>query len=222
MTNKQTMLLAEITNRQKAIQIERAKLEEEERVLDEKYKNISRASIYVCDDIVPVLEYFVGLMEGKQYFYKERKIPTTDLTNIRDKSLANDISCYRIGFLCSDPDAAIEDINIRIEDLYNASNKELMLNEILLQPALNYIQIIFYKAVSGIKFVNNFNTDKNAKEYPNDETNIVDERYLYIIDFINFLTDKRLEKNGEKLTQKEMMDLAFVYVQMLKSDELKR
>jgi len=222
MTEKQLVRLEQIKKAQEALIQERKSLEAKEQALTEEFKSVSRASIYICDEIVPVLEYFIGLMEGKAYFYKERKIPTTDLVNVRDRNIPNDINCYRIGFLCSDPDAALEDINIRIEDLYNTSNKELMLNEILLQPALNYIQIIFYKPVGGIKFVKNYNSDKEAREYPNEESNIVDERYEYIIDFINFLTDKKLEKNGEKLTQKEMMDLAFVYVQMVKSDEIKR
>ena len=149
--------------------------------------------------------------------YKEKQIPTEDLVSVMDEAKFNRMGNFgfRIGFICADEEAALSEINLRVQDIKSAAKPLTMINDVLLQPAINYVQIIFYKPVIGIKFVNNLGYDSNAFGYQNNETKIVDVRYQYIIDFVNSLTAICMERNV-MLSEGEMRKYAEEYAMMYK------
>lgn len=206
MVNKETI---ELNN----IDLELRNLEARKKELEAKRLEI--CSKFKCDEIFPVVAYLVSLVEGKNYKYKEKQIPTEDLVSVMDEDKFKQIGNfgYRIGFICSDEAAAVSEVNLRIKDIQDSSNPLSVINDVLLQPAANYVQIIFYKPVVGIKFVSNHGYDNNAFGYKNNETKIVDLRYQYIIDFVNSLTEICLEQNV-KLSEEEMRKYAEEYAMM--------
>lgn len=183
--------------------------------LDKRKKEIEKASLFICDYIYPAIAFMVSLVEGKEYVHKELPIPTADLETIIDKGtfmnkeemlkLKKDgYLLYRISFLCENPESALNDINVRISDLFNAEDPRRMLNEILLIPSEDYVQLTFYKPSVVLEFNNNFSSDNNINIYTNNESKIVDERFFYIIDFMNYLTDICITLR-RKLSGEEMM-----------------
>lgn len=183
--------------------------------LDKRKEEIKKASFFVCDYIYPAIAFLVSLIEGRKYVHKEVTIPTIDLETVIDKEtfmnkeemlkLKGD-GCfpYRISFLCVDPKKALDDINIRIGDLFNAQDPKRMLNEILLLPSEDYVQLTFYKPSVALEFNNNFSIGNNINSYRNNESKIVDGRFFYIIDFMDYLTSICITL-GRKLSGEEMM-----------------
>lgn len=183
--------------------------------LDKRKEEIKRASFFICDYIYPAIAFLVSLIEGKDYVHKEVTIPTADLETVIDKEtflnskemlkLKKDgYLPYRISFLCENPKQALDDINVRINDLFNAQDPRRMLNEILLLPSEDYVQLTFYKPSLVVEFNNNFSIDNNVNNYANNESKIVDGRFFYIIDFMDYLTDICMTL-GRKLSGEEMM-----------------
>lgn len=191
------------------------------RMAELEARRLDICSKFKCDEIFPVVAYLVSLVEGKEYKYKEKQIPTEDLVSVMDSEKFRRMGNfgYRIGFICSDEDAAVQEVNLRIKDIENASKPLSMINDVLLQPAVNYVQIIFYKPVIGIKFVSNLGYDINAFGYKNNETKIVDVRYQYIIDFVNSLTTMCFEQN-QKFTETEMRKYAEEYAMMYRMNNV--
>lgn len=196
------------TEELKSIEAEIARLQKRKLDICSKFK---------CDEIFPVVAYLVSLVEGREYKYKEKQIPTEDLVSVMDEAKFNRMGNFgfRIGFICADEEAALSEINLRVQDIKSAAKPLTMINDVLLQPAINYVQIIFYKPVIGIKFVNNLGYDSNAFGYQNNETKIVDVRYQYIIDFVNSLTAICMERNV-MLSEGEMRKYAEEYAMMYK------
>lgn len=182
-----------------------------------RQRKLDICSKFKCDEIFPVVAYLVSLVEGREYKYKEKQIPTEDLVSVMDEAKFNRMGNFgfRIGFICADEEAALSEINLRVQDIKSAAKPLTMINDVLLQPAINYVQIIFYKPVIGIKFVNNLGYDSNAFGYQNNETKIVDVRYQYIIDFVNSLTAICMERNV-MLSEGEMRKYAEEYAMMYK------
>jgi len=183
--------------------------------LDKRKSDIKKASFFICDDIYPAIAFLVSLIEDKQYVHKEVSIPTADLETIIDKDIfinknemlklkGDGYFPYRISFICENPEKAIADINLRIEDIFSALDPKRMLNEVLLLPSEDYIQLIFYKPTVAIEFNHNFSNEAKASSFLNNESKIVDERFFYIIDFMDYLTSVCINV-GRKLTGEEMM-----------------
>jgi len=183
--------------------------------LDRKKEGIKKASFFICDDIFPAIAFLASLIEGKNYVHKEVSIPTADLETIINKETFMDKGemlklkgdgyfPYRISFICEDPKMALEDINERIEDAFNSFDPKRMINEILLFPSLNYVQLTFYKPSLSLEFNHNISNDVDVMKFNNNESKIVDERFFYIIDFADYLTSICITL-GRKLSGEEMM-----------------
>ena len=195
--------------------MEFAKLSSKLQELDKRKEEIKRSSFFVCDYIYPAIAFLVSLIEGKEYVHKEVTIPTGDLETVIDqetfmnkeemlKLKKDGYLPYRISFICEDPARAIEDINVRIADLFNADDPKRMINEILLLPSEDYVQLTFYKPSMVIEFNNNFSSDANVSDFANNESKVVDGRFSYIIDFMDYLTSVCITLE-RKLSGEEMM-----------------
>lgn len=192
-------------------------VEEHLKALDKRKNIVKQYSYFTCDYIFPAIAYLVSLIEGRKFVHKEVTLPTFNLETLIDRELFKDslkmqslkasgLFPYKLSFLCEEDavSEALKDINERIEDVFNSFDSKRMFNEILLFPSENYVQLTFYRPTISLEFNNNLDDDDNVLKYKNNESKIVDDRYLYIIDFMDYLTDICMTL-GRKLSGEEMM-----------------
>ena len=199
------------------------------------------------EKIMPIITYLVSLIEEKEYYYVEKVLPIKwdyeMLTNEYDYRNTNDELKLRICYLCQDKKKAEEEINYHLGLLQRReyAGRYVVLKKFLLLPKDNYIQICVYNrhfGNSSLKFVDNIGikevyysdyqicyeeTTTKYKNYLNNyESHIRDERFIYIIYFMDYLSGKRYESNHE-LSNEEMKAYAEEFAREYKKyDVMKR
>lgn len=217
-----------------------AKLDSEIEAADKSFQKIEDLRTFDRATIMPVIAYLVSKVEGKKYYYCETITPVIGHYAVVDPNQYSNDRLFRVGYLCRNKKEALVEINNYIKKLEsNYSVDEL--NRFILEPKQNYVQLCFYSNMSGksIIFLNNINNGmflfKDNSTICYEETTvdfeffydarhsiIRDERYLYIIDFVEFLAAKRLEKENFLLTEEEMFRYAEEYAKEYRKENLKR
>lgn len=197
--------------------------------LETKKKSIEKLRYFKREEIISVIAYLVSLIEETEYYYVEQVLPISWdyelITNEYDYRNKRDELKLRICYLCQNKQKAEEEIKYYLIRLQNSSYSRSYnkLKEFLLLPKDYYIQLsVFSKhwGSSDLKFVNNIDiqevyyrdyhicyeeTTTEYKNYLSDyESHIRDERFNYIIDFMEYLSGKRYESETHELSVEEM------------------
>lgn len=246
---KSRLLLEEIKQEKRILEHERAfvtklyeeriaKLNAEIEAKEIAQANILRTTIFDREEIMPILSYMVGLIEDKSYFYDTRRVPiTTDfkgMGRITFGSLHPEWYYYHIDYLCESTSHAKKEIERFSNKIMRTPFDVQNINELLLEPKEHYVQIAFYTSDKKIAFHNNINdgnqlyTDLSSKEeeliqphYYQGVSHIRDRKYLYIFDFIDYLSALLAQHENYQLTEKEMKEAASTFATE-KKDEIIR
>lgn len=194
------------------LRMKKSEIEEKIKNINEEKDKIYGACYLDCYDSFRAISYLVSMVEGEDYCIKEMPC------QLRDSSfIFNDIYYdYNFIFL----------IKNGTDDVLRKEWNELLIKfededdnfKYLFEPSDKYVQIaclirgfkgdIYYK--KGVNFcVGNYNT---RGEY----STICDERYNYIIDYMDTVVDYRLSKPDLEVTFDEMKVLALKFVKNYK------
>lgn len=207
--------------------------------LQKQSSEIEKLSYFKRDEIMPVIAYLVSLIEGKKYYYEEIMLPVSwDYVIIKDDySGYSDRQRIRLVYICCNKKKAQEEIKRYISKLKNSSysRKYENLEDFFLNHKDSYIQINIYNNFTGgstIRFVDNRSIkevyyedchicyEETTSEFHNylksHESHIRDTRFIYIIDFMQYLFGKRYEKESHELTQEEMLAYATEFAEEYK------
>lgn len=214
--------------------------------LQTQSNEIKKLSFFNREEIMPVIAYLVSLIEGQEYYYEEMKLPLSFNYEIikDDYGRYSDNQRIRLVYICRNKKKAKDEIERWINILKNSSysRKYDNLKKFFLIPKDSYIQINIYNKFTGgknIRFINNLGInevyyeychicyEETDTEYRNylqcNESHIRDEKFVYIIDFMEYLVGKRYEKESHELTQEEMFRYATEFAEEYnKHDVMKR
>lgn len=246
---KRKLLLEKIKEERKILENERSyvtKLYEEriERLNNEIYAkqvmetNIEKTTVFNRNEIMPVIAYLVSLIENKSYFYDNKKVPVThDFKGMGRVSFAfdhPDYYYYHIAYVCPSTSHAKREIDRFSNKIMHEPTDIETIDGLLLEPKEHYVQIAFYMSEQKIAFINNINDsnhlyiDNSSKDetildfnYYQGTSHIRDRKYLYIIEFIDYLSAIISQKENYTLTEKEMKEYANLFVED-KKDEIVR
>lgn len=214
--------------------------------LQTQSNEIENLRYFKRDEVMPVIAHLVSLIEGKKFYYNEIMLPISwDYEIVKgDYDRYGENQKLRLIYLSHNKKKTQEEIKIYINRLKNSSySREYeVLKEFFLTPKDSYVQINIYSKYFGssvMKFLNNLginevyyrdchicyeDTTWEYKNYlQNHESHIRDERFIYIIDFMEYLVGKRYEKESHELTQEEMFRYATEFAEEYnKHDVMKR
>ena len=215
--------------------------------LNQQANRVAEIHNYDFHEAIQLICYLVSLVEGKEYVYREKELPIIEYISGNEQEDYG--WCYiskpyydhphfrhkiKLQYICCDYKSAEDEICAVIDeahamgvDIYN--NKPLPLfYKMLTQPAKNYVQInihnshsAFFESMNGkLTFICN---DDFTKHLPitliNYDSKICDSSYMYIVDFMNYLTVMKLEKEDFTLTQDEMMAYARDFAEQVKKEK---
>ena len=212
-------------------EVEIRKLEKERNLLlkeyDRKIENLvqEKADLlgvsYIDKDIsFQVIAYLVSQIEKVSYHYVESEIILYETVFHRNLTYASPVE-YKLAYLVQEgkETLAYEEINkrfkIKISDLdYYAGSKQLE------NPSEYYIQLAYFKDKDRDKICYQYKnsiciSSSSSNRYGFDSC-ICDERYSYIVDFMNEVVHYRLDKEDLSISLDEMMMLADNFIQSYK------
>ncbi len=207
-----------------------------------KRASVYDVNSYNLDEAIKVICYLVSIVEEKEYTYHEIELPLkesvsgsngdfgwayVDLDLYNHPAFRNKI---KLQYICCDEEAAAKEIQAVIHEAHamgvrSYNSKPLPLfYELLTTPAKNYVQINLnnghkdhYQKDGCIKFICN---DEFGQNYPitliNINSKICDPNFMYIVDFMYYLTMMKLEKEYCTLTLEEMMEYARDFAEEVK------
>lgn len=203
---------------------------------------VNHASIYKYQEVIPVICYLVSLVEGKKYTFGEREIPVSKGYGYDSGLVYVDLSSYgysdfkhkyKIQYICCDREAAENELDRKIDDIHAARkysyDREVipLIKKMVTTPALNYVQIaVFtedgptYYERGSVSF--DTNDDYFSMEsflLIDKDSKICDPEFRYIVDFMNYLTVKKMETENVSLTQEEMMGYAREFAEEVKKEK---
>lgn len=175
-----------------------------------------------------VIEYLISLMEGKNY--KICKVPI-ELYSYIDKS--GDFEIVKCWLVCLIESEKIDYVTEQIKNMFPirrrfVSSKDWNRNcRNLLVANDDYIQLVCYVEgdsreifyTSDNDIINNRRSGFYSKKFI--VSNICDERYLYIVDFMDNVVGYKLSMDSE-VSFDEMKDMALKYVNECKKIGMKR
>lgn len=224
-------------NMKKRYQKRVLKMDADIQAQSDKLNQLSRLKIFNRDDVMPILAYLVSLIEDTNYQYDEKRIPVSWGFHGMWKSEWKtyqypDSHYYHIAYLCKNKDHASEEINCYIESIIHEYIPDNLINELLLEPKMYYIQIAFYMDTKNICFHSNMNShdrlydvsyamhqdDDYTFYYYQGNHHLRDKRYLYILEFMEYLSAIRTQKENCQLTVDEMMECARIFASQKKEE----
>ena len=246
---KRRLLLDEIKQEKRILEHERAyvtkiyeeriaKLNLEIEAKDVAQANILKTTIFNREEIMPIIAYMVGLVEGKNYFYGSKRVPVNhEFKGVGRVNFGYDHPewyYYHVDYICESTSHAVREIARLSNKIMRTPFDISLIDDLLLEPKENYVQMAFYTSDKKITFVNNINdadhlyedfSDKNEEmiepNYYQGTSHIRDRKYLYIIDFADYLSALMSLHENYHLSEKEMKDAASVFASE-KKDEIIR
>lgn len=220
------------------------------RVLAQKANAVLEVIRFDFEEAIQIICYLVSLVEGKEYTYHERELPLIEYTSGNSKEDFGwcyvSLECYnsqnfknkiKLQYICNDEEAARRELDDVINGVhargFSIYDREPLprLYELLTTPANNYVQInihnghsAFFESDNGhIEFVSN---DAFIKQLPitliNYSSKICDPNFMYIVDFMNYLSVMKLEKEDFTLSMEEMKAYARDYAEKVKEEKLEK
>lgn len=203
---------------------------------------VNHASIYKYKEVIPVICYLVSLVEGKKYTFGEKEIPVSKGYGYESGLIFVDLSSYhcadfkykyKIQYICCDLSAAEAELDCKIDDIravgkYTYDREAIPhIKEMVTTPALNYVQIAVFTEDGPTYYERGSVSFDTNDEYFNKEdfllidkdSKICDPKYRYIVDFMNYLTAKKMEMENISLTQEEMMAYAREFAEEVKKEK---
>lgn len=203
---------------------------------------IEEVGKYEFKEIITVICYLVSLVEGKTYTYHEKELPFVSnpgdvsgwaYVSLESYNHHNFRNKYRLQYISSEDKEAEDELNKKIMEIHAIGQhtydvKPLpFIKEMLTTPASNYVQIaLFHKGdpfwtkegYIYFEFNDSYFTDEPITliDY---NSKICDPNYLYIVDFVNYLTVMKLEKEDFSLTMDEMMAYARDFAEKVKKEK---
>ena len=193
--------------------------------IKKSYHSILLARFLDFDDSVYAIAYLIEKIEGKTYSVKEFSTklyqPTYPIPSKPNYSIPKEYD-YKICYLVTEEkeEEALQELKSRftISDINNEDNYYNII-EGLRNPSENYIQIAYYKKNNPKKIDFTFNNFACAKA--EQDTFIIsqlcDERYAYILDYVEMLIEHRLDDDNLQISLDEMLAIADNYAQEYKN-----
>ena len=230
---------------QKRFEKRMAKNQEDIDELQAQSKEIEKLRYFKREEIMPVIAYLVSLIEKKTYYYMQKVLPLSwDYRVIKDDYEGyNENQKIRIVYICHNREKAKKEIEKWINNLKNSSYSSTYekIRGFFLAPKDSYVQINIYNNFLGgelIRFINNMGisevyyedchicyeetTTKYRNYLQSNESHIRDERFIYIIDFMEYLVGKRYEKESHELTQEEIFGYADEFAREYNRNDIMR
>lgn len=208
--NKELKELREELNENKPVMEQMHELMQEiTSVIDSIYID----KFYSCEAI----EYLVSIVEKQDY--NVYTIPLTLYGN--SKSLFCKRK-YTLTFMTTDEEKAIEEINNKFSKVITTDEEYEIQEKYLKEKSDNYIQIDVSNNSSKnlISYVEN-NSDYNKSDTKASYSNIVDEKYKYIIGYMNEVANYSLA-NLSKVSLDELYIIADLYIKELRGGNHER
>ena len=212
-------------------EVEIRKLEKERSLLlkeyDRKIENLEQERVnllgvsYIDKDVsFQVIAYLVSQIEKVSYHCVENEITLYETVFHRNLTYASPVK-YKLAYLVQDgkETLAYEEVNkrfqIKISDKdYYAGSKQLM------NPSEHYIQLAYFKGKDEdricYRYKNSIWISSSSSSRYGFDSCICDERYSYIVDFMNEVVHYRLGKEDLSISLEEMMMLADTFIQNYK------
>lgn len=211
-------------------------LQEKIEILKQKKQKIFQVDEYDRKESLEIITYLVGKIEEKNYVSRERTIESyiNDFETIRYIK-------YTLVYLVEKnmEEIAEKEISDRFpgspsrdkyktEGYYETAysnykiNSAKVLPKLLDMPSDKYIQLAYYfeENDDGKISYTNKNHFNNNQQYPSitqiNSSKICDERYHYIVDFMDMVTEYKLLKPDFELSKKEMYKLADEFISSYK------
>lgn len=195
--------------------------------LEKRKEQLQMASYINREDSFKVISYLVSQIEKASYHYVESEITLYETVFHRNLSYASPVE-YKLAYLVQEgkETLAYEEINkrfkIKISDLdYYAGSKQLE------NPSEYYIQLAYFKDKDRDKICYRYknsiciSSSSSSNRYGFDSC-ICDERYSYIVDFMNEVINYRLDKKDLSISLDEMMMLAEQFVKKYRENNSKK
>lgn len=192
-------------------------------VARKEQKEILRAQYIDLGESIEAIAYLVSLIEGKQY----SSIIYPVLLHAPDAYLFYPLdgihTCkgikYNIVFLISNElrEQALTEISERYyiteNNWFNFEDVDKRLKEInknIYDTSDNYVQLLYFKDTDGKYVYYNSDSIKYVFNSPREvlESDIREERYSYIYDYMDSVVCYRLDKTDLKVSLEEMLELA--------------
>lgn len=215
--------------------------------LDQQANRVAEIHNYDFHEAIQLICYLVSLVEEKEYVYREKELPIIEY--VSGNAQEDYGWCYiskpyydhpnfshkiKLQYICCDEEAAEDEICAVIGEahamgvsIYNSKPLPLFY-KMLTQPAKNYVQInihnshsAFFESMNGI--LTFFDNDDFTKHLPitliNYDSKICDPKFMYIVDFMNYLTVMKLKEEDFTLTMDEMMAYARDFAEQVKKEK---
>lgn len=185
-------------------------------------KKIYKEKPFCVRDMEIIIPYLVKLVDGIDVVLEEH------VTSI--KEVCNQFAILCLAIKSDDDNLVQQEIESRMSAFdspywISSMQRKLLEKQVLLTPANHYIQLSYYRKYgerprnSSIYFRHNYGVYNFPFDYDECESKICDERFFYIIDFMNLLVEKRFEKEDFCLKLAEMQKLAEEFAENYRNEK---
>lgn len=184
--------------------------------LSKEYYSVLLSRYLDLDISTQALAYLLSKVEQQEYIVKEFK---TKLYRPTYPSYSNPQYCepeeftYNICYLVKETNE--EEAKQELEKKYTKKEDYFKVNKYLKIPSENYIQIAYYKGnKQGKRIEYTYNNCVSITDIPDTfiVSSLCDERYEYIIDYIEKIIEHKLEQPKGQITLEEMKQIADEFV----------
>ena len=181
------------------------KYEEQQKIADLKYVNIK--------DSTEAIAYLVSLVKSKNYIVKEfkTKIYTQDIfSRSKVKPVLED---YTIVYIVdkNKEKQALKELKERFEMHDDIEEKYLDRNDYLKIPSDHYIELAYYKDHDPKQIYYDRIIHVNDRYSFASESKICDEKYAYILDYMDSVLNYKINNKNYEITLDEMKGLAHTF-----------